>query len=99
RVQRMLDEGLALAGAAQHRGRVATRDGNQVFPPPSTTADIALSSYLPRGNWHLGAWIKLANMTDKKYVGSVIVNQSNGRAFEPAPGRNLSAGVEVAYRF
>lgn len=99
RWQPLLDERLVLAVAAQHRGRVATGDDNQVFAPASTTADIALSSYLPRGNWDLGAWIKLANITDKKYVGSVIVNQNNGRAFEPAPGRNLSAGVEVAYRF
>ncbi len=30
---------------------------------------------------------------------SVIINDSNGRYFEPAPGRNWSAGLSASYRF
>lgn len=99
RWQPLMDERVALSVAAQHRARVATADDNQIFAPSSTTADLALSSHIPMGDWDVSGWIKLANVTDEKYVGSVIVNQSNGRAFEPAPGRNVSAGIEVAYRF
>lgn len=99
RWQPLMDERLTLSLAAQHRARVATSDANETFAPASTTADIALSSQLPWGNWALGGWMKLANLTDEKYVGSVIVNQNNGRAFEPAPGRHFSAGIDVAYRF
>ena len=29
----------------------------------------------------------------------VIVNESNGRYYEPAPGRNYGVGLSVAYRF
>ena len=90
---------MTLSLAARHRARVAASDDNQTFAPSSTTADIALSSQIPWVNWDMGAWIKLANLTDEKYVGSVIVNQNNGRAFEPAPGRNFSAGIDVAYKF
>jgi iron complex outermembrane receptor protein len=32
-------------------------------------------------------------------AGSVIVNESNGRYYEPAPGRSAFAGVDVAYAF
>ncbi|ARU29705.1 TonB-dependent receptor domain-containing protein [Cellvibrio sp. PSBB006] len=99
RWQPLLDERLTLSLAARHRARVAASDDNQTFAPSSTTADIALSSQIPWENWDMGAWIKLANLTDEKYVGSVIVNQNNGRAFEPAPGRNFSAGIDVAYKF
>jgi iron complex outermembrane receptor protein len=103
RWQPLVDERLVLSVAAQHRARVATGDDNQVFAPSSTTADIAISSRWPwsmrDATWDIGTWMKLANVTDKKYVGSVIVNQANGRAFEPAPGRNFSAGIELAYRF
>ena len=39
------------------------------------------------------------NLFDKEYVGSVIVNESNGRYYEPAPGRNYGVGLSVSYRF
>jgi iron complex outermembrane receptor protein len=34
------------------------------------------------------------NLTDKTYVGSVIVNEGNGRYFEAGPGRSILAGVQ-----
>jgi iron complex outermembrane receptor protein len=30
-------------------------------------------------------------------VGSVIVNEANGRYFEPAPGRSLFGGLELRW--
>ncbi|MGH6623765.1 MAG: TonB-denpendent receptor, partial [Burkholderiaceae bacterium] len=33
-----------------------------------------------------------------RYIGSVIVNEANGRYFEPAPGRNWLVGVDLGYR-
>lgn len=83
-----------------HRSAVATHDNNVIKTPSSTTADIALSGRLSLGatepnKAHTQWWIKLANVTDETYVGTVIVNQSNGRAFEPGPGRNLFAGITI----
>ena len=40
----------------------------------------------------------LDNLFDKNYVGSVIVNESNGRYYEPAPNRTLFAGVQVIWK-
>jgi iron complex outermembrane receptor protein len=91
------DPRLSLALSAWHRGRVATADNNETFAPAATTLDLALSSAHDFADWQLNAWLKLANLTDKTYVGSVIVNQGNGRSFEPAPGRNISAGLELNY--
>ncbi|EST78901.1 TonB-dependent receptor, partial [Escherichia coli ECA-0157] len=42
---------------------------------------------------------RVDNLFDKEYVGSVIVNESNGRYYEPAPGRNYGVGVNIAWRF
>ncbi len=83
-----------------HRSAVATSDNNLIKAPASNTADIALSGRLASGTtdglrWQGQWWIKLANVTNETYVGSVIVNQSNGRAFEPAQARNLLAGVTI----
>ncbi|HHU9729232.1 TPA: hypothetical protein ACUKZF_004553, partial [Escherichia coli] len=42
---------------------------------------------------------RVDNLFDKEYVGSVIVNESNGRYYEPAPGRNYGVGINIAWRF
>lgn len=95
RWQPLLNEQLAFTLLAQYRSRVATADENKVFAPAATTVDFAVSSHQAFGCWELSAWLKLANLNDARYVGSVIVNQANGRSFEPAAGRNLHAGLEV----
>ncbi len=90
---------LELALVARHRGEVATADDNQTFAPSANLLDFTLSSERTLGTWELAGWAKLANLTDQTYVGSVIVNQGSGRSFEPAPGRNLSVGVTIAYHW
>ena len=42
---------------------------------------------------------RVDNLFDREYVGSVIVNESNNRYYEPAPGRNYGVGLSVTYRF
>ena len=79
-----------------HRSQVATNDNNLIKAPAYTTFDLSASGSvdLPVAvDW----WIKLANLTDKTYVGSVIVNQTNGRTFESANGRNLAAGIRLTF--
>ena len=44
-------------------------------------------------------WARIDNLTDRRYAGSVIVNEGNGRYFEPAAGRNHVLSVSANYRF
>mgnify|MGYP006968057226 CR=1 FL=1 len=46
---------------------------------------------LPGGE--LRAFARLENVLDQAYIGSVIVNDGNGRFFEPAPGRTWLASA------
>ena len=39
------------------------------------------------------------NLTNRNYVGSVIVNETNFRYFEPAPRRNMSIGLQASLQF
>ena len=50
-------------------------------------------------NWALSEFFRVNNIFDRNYVGSVIVNESNSRFFEPAPGRNWLLGVNAGYHF
>jgi len=40
------------------------------------------------------AFVRVDNLFDTQYVGSVIVNEANSRFFEPAPGRTWLVGVD-----
>lgn len=44
----------------------------------------------------LRAFVRLDNAFDRRYAGSVIVNEANGRFFETAPGRTWLVGVDAA---
>ncbi|HSC67043.1 MAG TPA: TonB-dependent receptor [Cellvibrio sp.] len=85
--------------SAQQRSRIFTADNNQVYAPAFNTFDFSLQGAYPIAALQLDWWLRLANLTDENYVGSVVVNQTNGRAFEPALGRNLSGGIHLTYQF
>ena len=50
------------------------------------------------GQWVATAFARVDNLTDTRYAGSVIVNESNGRFFESAPGRHWTIGATFAWR-
>lgn len=41
--------------------------------------------------WSAQTFVRLDNLFDRRYAGSVIVNEGNQRFFEPGAGRGLSA--------
>ncbi len=51
------------------------------------------------GPWDLGAFVRGDNLFNRRYAGSVIVNETSSRFFEPAPGRTWLAGVNASASF
>ncbi|HVR54433.1 MAG TPA: TonB-dependent receptor, partial [Pseudorhodoferax sp.] len=45
------------------------------------------------GRWQLEGFVRADNLLDRRYAGSVIVNEGNSRFFEPAPGRTWLVGL------
>jgi iron complex outermembrane recepter protein len=39
------------------------------------------------------------NLTDRNYVGSIVVNDANNRYYEPSPQRNMTIGVQAKLQF
>ena len=93
------DPRLRIAVTSQYRSRIAANDTNEVFAPSYTLWHASANAQQHLGSWTLSQWLRIDNITDKKYVGSVVVNQGSGRAFEPAPGRQVSVGVRATRRF
>ena len=51
------------------------------------------------GPFEIEAFGRIDNLFDRRYAGSVIVGEGNGRFFEPAPGRTWTAGLSGRVRF
>ncbi len=49
-------------------------------------------------HWRFSEFARLDNLTNRAYVGSVIVNESNSRFFESAPGRTAYVMFNAALR-
>lgn len=50
-------------------------------------------------NWKLSEFVRIDNITDREYVGSVRVADGNERFYEPAPGRTWLLGLNASYQF
>lgn len=55
-------------------------------------ADVGYGFHLTSGQ--LRTFLRLDNALNRKYAGSVIVNDGNGRYFEPAPDRTVMVGLQ-----
>jgi len=92
--------GVTFAGEVLHRGEVEVSDlNNDRAAPAYTLFNLRLSAEQRQGPWIFGQLLRLDNVLDRKYVGSVIVGDSNKRYYEPGPERSVYAGVSASYRF
>ena len=79
--------------------KVDVNDTNTDAAASFVVANVSAGYVLPLGAWNFSAFARVDNVTDRRTVGSVIVNEGNGRYFEPAPGRTFFAGLTGSYRF
>jgi len=82
-----------------HRSSVPVNDPNSDFADPFTVWNLAAGLAQQRERLRLTEFVRLDNVGNRNYVGSVIVNETNFRYFEPAPKRNWSLGVQAALQF
>lgn len=80
-------------------GRIAADDKNSVYAPSYHVASLSVGYTQRLGAWKLNTFARVDNLADKNYVGSVIVNEGNGRYYEPASGRQWMAGASLSYQF
>jgi iron complex outermembrane recepter protein len=91
--------GSRLTLEARHVGRVAVNDLNTDFAASHTLLNLGLQFKQDHGDWTLREFIRVDNLSDRKHAGSVIVNDGNGRFFEPGAGRKFLLGLEAQRRF
>ena len=76
-------------------GRLYANDINTVSAEGYNSLNLRASHGWNLGSASLTAYARIDNLTDQRYAGSVIVNQAVAQFFEPAPGRNWTAGLRL----
>ncbi|RZH02121.1 TonB-dependent receptor [Acinetobacter pittii] len=86
----------------QYMDKVYVNDTNSDAAPSYSVTSANVGYAWVMGDWKVNSFARVDNLFDKNYAGSVIVNNSTqpvGRYFEPADGRNWSAGLRVIKQF
>ena len=88
-----------LSGAAEvaHSGRLYVNDANSDATSTSTVFNLRATWQQTVGGWQFSERVRIDNLTDRAYAGSVIVNEGNGRYFEPALPRTWTIGITATH--
>lgn len=91
--------GFSTAVEARWIDKVFTSDLNDESADAYTLVNWRAGFEQKFSGWRFNEFARVDNIFDKQYVGSLIVNASNGQYYEPAPGTNYTVGVSVNYQF
>ena len=84
---------------ARYLSSVMVNDANSDAAPRYAVAGANVGYLLTVGPWDFNGFVRADNLFDRRYAGSVIVNEGNSRFFEPAPGRSFLASANVSLKF
>jgi iron complex outermembrane receptor protein len=88
------------AGAELRRSsRVYVNDINSEAAPSYTTLALHAGYVFDFQRWSFSAAARIDNALNRRYPGSVIVNEGNGRFYESAPGRNYVVKLTASHAF
>jgi iron complex outermembrane receptor protein len=83
----------------RHNGKIYVNDPNTEAADAYTVWNLR-AGFEQRGrNWRVTEFVRVNNLSDRQYIGSVIVAEANNRFYEPAPGRNWLGGIAASYSF
>jgi iron complex outermembrane receptor protein len=71
-------------------------DVNSDEAPAFTVVGVHVDRTWRTGAWRWRPFARIDNLFDRRYAGSVIVNEGNSRFFEPAPTRTFLIGVTAS---
>ena len=84
---------------ARRNGKVYVNDANSEFASAYVVWNVRAGLEQRRRNWRLTEFVRVDNVADRRYIGSVIVAEANARYYEPAPERGFLVGVSAELKF
>ncbi|EMG2866523.1 TPA: TonB-dependent receptor PqqU [Klebsiella pneumoniae] len=93
------EQGWYAGSDIRYMSDIMANDENTAKAPSWTVVGLTTGYKWSYGRMDMDLFGRIDNLFDREYVGSVIVNESNARYYEPAPGRNYGIGLNLAWRF
>lgn len=93
------EQGWYAGSDIRYMSDIMANDENTAKAPSWTVVGLTTGYKWSYGRMDMDLFGRIDNLFDREYVGSIIVNESNGRYYEPAPGRNYGIGLNLAWRF
>ncbi|HBR5005215.1 TonB-dependent receptor PqqU, partial [Klebsiella pneumoniae] len=87
------EQGWYAGSDIRYMSDIMANDENTAKAPSWTVVGLTTGYKWSYGRMDMDLFGRIDNLFDREYVGSVIVNESNGRYYEPAPGRNYGIGL------
>mgnify|MGYP006275111949 FL=1 len=91
--------GFHVAGEVRANGKIYVNDLNCAFADPATVGNLRAGFEQRRGKLKFSEFVRMDNITNRPYVGSVIIADGNNRFFEPSPTRNYLIGANAQLQF
>ena len=83
----------------KYNSKVFVNDTNSDFADAYTIFNLRAGFNQNVSNWKFTEYLRVENIFDKEYIGSVKINDSNSRFFEASPTRNYLLGLNATYKF
>jgi iron complex outermembrane receptor protein len=91
--------GFSAAFEGRHNSKAYVNDTNTDVAPSYTIFNLRAGFTQKLANWRFSEYLRIENMFDKEYIGSVRINDTNSRFFETATDRNFLLGISANYQF
>jgi len=91
--------GFFSAFEGRHNSKVYVDDRNTDIAASYTIFNLRAGFEQELANWSFKEFIRVENMFDKEYVGSVRINDGNRLFFETGADRNYLLGLSAQYKF
>lgn len=93
------DSGWHAAVSAQYASNVPANDVNTAHTPSYALLGMDGGYVFDLPHWRINSFVRVDNLLNTPYIGSVIVNDANSRYFEPGPGRAVLAGLSFNWKY
>lgn len=91
--------GFSTAFEGSHHSKAYVDDINSDTAPSYTIFNLRAGFEQNLAHWNFKEFLRIENMFNKEYIGSVRINDSNARFFEPAADRTYLLGLSANYKF
>lgn len=91
--------GFHTALETRYNSKVYANDINTETGSAYTIFNIRAGFEQTLKNWIFKEYLRVENLTDKEYIGSVRINDANSRFYEASAERNYLLGLSAQYKF